>query len=297
MQTHIAAEIQHHVPHPVVAAVAVGAFERRGAFRVAPVGLYLRCEVENDDVAFFHPFKQLRIGILVPSLNHPYSLGVHALHGVGDDAAGLGEVDALGAAAFMEGVHAVVFGFAVELGQLVVIYRCNLVETRFGGYHERRAHKTVPYPFARYIQPQPLVGIVWHHARIARKNRFHAEGTHALHDAFLKVGAVGVPLFAVGASPAFEVVHQPPSLECRAGNEFIGLFIRIAQTAQCVAPHHVGACHGQRHVDAVKCHPVNLLFPAVPVPERHRVGVGAVVQIIPARFVGFMPFRFVGHGE
>ncbi len=61
--------------------------------------------------------------------------------------------------------------------------------------------------------------------------------------------------------------------------------------------HTHSVAHGsQRHVDAMQCHPVDFFLPSVPVPESHRIGEGAVVEVVAELEVGFMAFLLF-HGR
>ena len=150
--------------------------------------------------------------------------------------------------------------------------------------------KTVPQARVGDVHSQFLLGIVRQHARIAGQHGPYAILAHPLQDFLLQGHAILIPLVAVGTAPPLEVVHQPPGLESRTGNEGIGLVLGVAQFQQDIAPDGVGPHQGQRQVDAVQGHPVYLLFPARPVPESHAVGVGAVVQVIAVLQCRLVPF-------
>ena len=168
--------------------------------------------------------------------------------------------------------------------------RGDFLETRVGGQQESRPAIGTPIARVGHIEPQLLAGIVRHHACISRQHGLDVQFAHALHDFLLQRLALGIPVVGIGSAPAFQIVHQPPGLEARTGHKAVHLVLAAAQAGQHVAPHHVGPHRHQRQVDAVQGHPVDFALPAVPVPEGHRVGKGAVVQV-----VAILCLRFLVH--
>ena len=156
--------------------------------------------------------------------------------------------------------------------------------------------EAVPQARVGDVHAQFLLGIVRQHAGVARQHGTDAILAHPLQDFLLQGHAVLIPLVAVGAAPTFEVVHQPPGLESRTGNEGIGLVLGIAQFQQDIAPCRVSSHQSQRQVDAVQGHPVDFLLPACPVPESHAVGMGTVIQIIAVLQQGLVPL-LLSHGR
>ena len=154
------------------------------------------------------------------------------------------------------------------------------MEALVSGLQECRARVAVPTTTVGNVQAQLLAGIAWHHAAVARQDRVHAPFLHSLQDFFLQHLLLCIPRCGQRTAPTLKVVHLPPGQEGRTGYEFAHFLFRIAQTEQQVAPYALLAHYGQRQVHAVQCHPINLLLPSFPVPERHRIAESAVVEVV-----------------
>ena len=90
-----------------------------------------------------------------------------------------------------------------------------------------------------------------------------------------------VPALRLRAAPRRHVVHEEPPVVGSARDEGVHLVEGVAiVTHQHFAPHAFHARDSQRHVDAVQRHPVELLLPAFPAPEGHRVAVGAEIEVV-----------------
>ena len=119
-----------------------------------------------------------------------------------------------------------------------------------------------------------------HHAAIAWQYGVHAEAFHTGEDLFLQFLLTLVPGERQRSTPPFEVVHLPPGKEGRTGNKLTHLFLSISEFEKHVSPYALLTDDGQREVHPVERHPVDLLFPAFPVPEGHGVAEGTVVEVI-----------------
>ncbi len=108
----------------------------------------------------------------------------------------------------------------------------------------------------------------------------HPPAAHLLEYVLLQAAVAFKHGIGHRTAPSFKIVHKPPCLKSGTGHKLLGLGIGIAELQKHVAPHLTGAGDAQRHVDAMERHPVNLTLPTRLVPERHGVGVGAVVKII-----------------
>ena len=101
---------------------------------------------------------------------------------------------------------------------------------------------------------------------------------------------MGIPACRERSSPPLDVVHLEPGQVGRARNDGRHIFLGITQAKQEVPPHAFVADGREGQVHPVQRHPVQLPFPTVPVPESHRIGVGAVVEIVHEIHLGRMPF-------
>ena len=195
-----------------------------------------------------------------------------------------------GTSPFVERVHAVIIRLAVQAGQLLVIQTGDTFKVRVGRLQESRTVIAAPDARVGHIQPQFLLRVVRYHARVTRQYGMDAVLAHPLQDTFLKLFLMGIPTFRIRSSPSFQVVHQPPCLKSRPGNEIADFLFGIAQIQQDIPPDHICPDHRQGQVDAVQGHPVDFLFPAVPVPESHAIGEGAIIEVIPVGKRGFVAF-------
>ena len=116
---------------------------------------------------------------------------------------------------------------------------------------------------------------------VTRKSGQH--GTHiqrafTFHDALLQGGLILKPLLGQRAAPAIDVGHAVPrqvSGTCEIGAH---LLVGHAQFGPHVVPYRFLPRDCQRQVHAIERHPVDEAFPVSPLPERHRVAPGAVVE-------------------
>ena len=112
---------------------------------------------------------------------------------------------------------------------------------------------------------------MWNHTRIAWQTNVDAKLLHTLHYLLLQTLALLIPIVGIGSAPPLKVVHKPPSLKCRTCYKLIGLILRIAQLQQHITPNDICAYYVEAKINAVQSHPVEFLFPTLPVPERHRI--------------------------
>ena len=294
MEAHVGPEVLEQAEEPLVLAVALRTVPDAGS---AEHGTALREEVENEQVARLQGVGHLGTRVLRPSLHHPHGPWVGTLHGGHELAAGGGIVHRGIVGALVEGVHGIVVGASEEARQLLIVDVGYLVEPLVGGREVGRPLKTVPQAGIADVQREPLLGVVGHHAAIARQHGVHAQLPHAAEDLLLQLLLAGIPRLRQGTAPPLQVVHGPPGQEGGAGNEAAYLIVAIAQAQQHVAPDALLAHHGQRHVHAVEHHPVNFLLPARPVPEGHGIREGAVVEVVAQRQVGFVAFLLLHGGH
>ena len=197
----------------------------------------------------------------------------------------------------MEGVHRIIIGLAIETGQLVEIEFGNLRKARIGGQEVGRTLEPVPKSRISHIQMQTLFGIVRHHTAIARQYGMHAQLLHTGQYLFLEFLLTTVPGEWQRSTPPFEVVHLPPGKEGRPCDELPYLLFRIAEFQEHIAPHALLTDDGQGQIDTMQRHPVDLLLPALPVPEGHRIRECAVVEVVSQREVGLVTLLLTDDGE
>ena len=116
----------------------------------------------------------------------------------------------------------------------------------------------------------------------------HIELLHASQDLLLQFLLTLIPRKRQRSAPPFKIIHLPPSQESRTGNELTNLLFRIAQFQQHIAPDALLTDDGQRKIHAMQSHPVDFTFPTLPVPESHRIGERAIVEIVTQRQIGLV---------
>ena len=108
----------------------------------------------------------------------------------------------------------------------------------------------------------------------------HAQAAHALEYFVLKGNLVGVPFFRQRTVDVADVAHAHPR-QVRRTHEVTSDFVVGEPEA---FPHACSDClvshQRQRHVDAVQCHPIDFLFPSLPVPIGSGVAIGYHVEIV-----------------
>lgn len=132
MKSYVASEVFEQTEEPLV--LAIDAFfltcaeiflPRAGCIfpcaEIFEILATFRKEVENKQVAYLQIGYHLGSWILVPSLYHPDSMRIGSLHRTHQGFSCLAVIHRSIVAAFMEWVHGVVIGFAVESGQLLII--------------------------------------------------------------------------------------------------------------------------------------------------------------------------------
>ena len=238
-------------------------------------------EVEHDEFAFRHLRKHIILRLApLPKLYDPFRFAVGLEHRFADALVGRGHVDAARVGSFVEGVHAIVGRRAHHLREACVIFRRDFGKRLRVGVKNVRTQEAAPVSLV--VGRIAFLGnVVRHHASVARQNRFHAQFALAGQN-FLREGLLAlIPPCRVLAAPALQIVHAPPSLETRSGDEGVGLVVGISQILrEEFLPHHVETNDLQRHVDAVERHPVDFLLPALPSPGRHGIREGAIVEVV-----------------
>ena len=120
-----------------------------------------------------------------------------------------------------------------------------------------------------------------HEARETLIDRGHAEGFHAVDDAVLEGDLRLVPLGCRRAVESAHVAHAHPRQVGRAGEEHADLLVGEPHPAPYAGEDGLAGDRGQRHVEAVEGHPVDLSLPFVPAPEGRGVAESADVHIEP----------------
>ena len=115
-----------------------------------------------------------------------------------------------------------------------------------------------------------------------REHRKHAEAPHPRQDPVLETQLVFVPSRPQRPAPASEVAHPAPGQEGGAGEMGREVSRADPQLGPDTTPDLLLAGEGQREVDAIKRHPVNVSLPVRPLPPDEAVARGADILIIPA---------------
>ena len=108
----------------------------------------------------------------------------------------------------------------------------------------------------------------------------HVELFHTGKNLLLQFLLTIIPRERQGTTPPFKVVHLPPGKESRTSDKLAHLLLRIAELEQHVSPNALLADNGKWQIHPMECHPVDFLFPALPVPESHRIGERAVIEVV-----------------
>ena len=116
-------------------------------------------------------------------------------------------------------------------------------------------------------------------ARVALLYRLHAESKLALEYLLTESLVLLYPAHRDRSAVTLKVGHELPRLERGTRNERSRLSVGKAEVEQSVIPYGLRTGNGKRHVYAVQCHHIYLIFPTIPVPPCGAVRVSAVVHI------------------
>ena len=237
-------------------------------------------QIKHKQIARLHTIYHLRTGILCPALNHPYSLGIDAFHGLHHCLTGFGVVDGGIVVALVERIHRVIIGLAEKLGQFVEVEFGNLGKAGVSRQKIRRTLESVPKASISDIQSETRFGIMGNHTTIAWQYGMHAQLPHTGENLFLKLLLTTIPGKGQRTTPPFEIVHLPPGKEGRTSDELAYLFFSIAEFQEHIPPHTLLTHDSQRKIDAMQCHPIDFLLPTFPIPKSHRVRECAIIEVV-----------------
>src|SRR5476649_1694812 len=103
-------------------------------------------------------------------------------------------------------------------------------------------------------------------AREGGGNRCHLKFALASQNLLLEGGLTVDPALLQRAAMAVNVAHPMPRKKRGTGEIALDLGVRKAVSSPNLLPDSLLAVHGERHVDTVQGHPVDLFLPARPVP-------------------------------
>ena len=289
VKAHASAEVVQHVPHPRHALVL-----HRAGLR-AQVAL----QVEHERLALVREPGELRlVDAPLPLLHHPHGRRVMvehlALHGAVD----VDDVEAVwNHAALMERIDRVVVRHLAEHVLLSFVERvADLLEVvllagRLVGVGQIRLDHV------RAVETGPCAGRRGHRRRVlllevgrhltaeALDDRRDAVRLHAVVDPAAELDALLEPCGGQGASDRVQVLHVEPCVVSRPGQVFAHLVVAVAVLGERLAQHLLLSDDVEHEVHAVHRRPVEERLVIIPVPERHRVRVGAEVERVPVLVV------------
>jgi hypothetical protein len=108
----------------------------------------------------------------------------------------------------------------------------------------------------------------------------HAELGLALGDLHAERRLLLDPVRGERAGPAADVAHALPGEERRTGEPALNLGVGEADLEPELLPDNLLAGEGERQIDAVQRHPVDLALPARPVPPGAGIRDGAHVHVV-----------------
>ena len=190
----------------------------------------------------------------------------------------------------VDGIEMSVEAVAEYFGNLCIVVVAELFQAR-GVIDEIRPLEAAPcasvhdvgsLPFGHFCSIGIFQEILRNHPDIPGYDGLHAVFFHPCENLLGERFALCVPTFGLRASPSRHVVHEKPPVVGRAGDKLVDLVERRIAVVfgQYAFPDAFHARDDERHIDAVESHPVDFLLPAFPVPEGHRIAVGAEVQIV-----------------
>ncbi|EJX02131.1 hypothetical protein EVA_09763 [gut metagenome] len=225
----------------------------------------------------------------LPKLNDPAGIRMSGKHGLGYFLVSGRYVDTTGIGSLMEGVHTVIFRIAHDAVKHFIVTCCHFTKSFTVRVKDIRANKGAPFSLVVGLHPCFLGKVTRHHTAVTRQYRLHAKFTHTIANLFCQSSLPLIPPYGIGTAPSFHVVHSPPSLETRTSNKLVGFFVTVTIIfCKQFIPYSIESYDLQRQVNAMQGHPVNFLLPTFPSPYRHRIGKGAIVQIIAIIGIGLM---------
>ena len=189
---------------------------------------------------------------------------------------------------FIERIHSVNMIGAVELGLLFEKLFLDDSELRVHRAEESAAVlvcKSAPIAYAESVEflSAGLGQCSRYVTGKGRKYRLHTQRAFALQDAFLQLYLAVNPLLRKRTLPAVKVAHPLPRQMGRSHEELANLLIAHPVLTVNLLPDCLLTGDGKRHIDSVEGHPVDEALPLVPIPPRHSVAEGAVVEEEPLR--------------
>ena len=185
---------------------------------------------------------------------------------------------------FVEEVDAVIVVGAEGAGQLPQENGVDLGEHRVGRINRYDRGEAAPPFTADEAAPGIKPGERLRHVSAeAGQDRFHSPGPLPFEDASAEREMRSDPRRRQRPGVAVQIVHILPRQESRAGEEGENLLPAQTEVQERAQVNSLDPGDGQRHVDAVQRHEVDLAFPARPLPPDHRVAEGAVIQAGPQR--------------
>ena len=130
-----------------------------------------------------------------------------------------------------------------------------------------------------------ILKLLRHVASEGLKHRAHSKAALPLQNLLLELHLVVYPVLRKRAVIVVDVAHTVPRKMGRTGEIRAYFLVRKAVPAPDLLPHRLLAGVRQRHINAVEGHPVDEPFPILPLPPRHRVAEGAIVEEKPVLYI------------
>ena len=203
----------------------------------------------------------------LPLHYHPLRIGLGFRHSIINRPISLRVAISLHCTTFVKWIHAIVSTLAHYRPQRSIVVGCYVGKSGIGGIHDIWSH--IVAPCAAVIEGvHSCLGseIMGHHSRKARQNGLHAQFALTIKNILGKSHLALVPSIVLhaaptvdrGSTPAFQIVHSPPSSECRTCHKCLGLGIAVAIFSHTVllhseksTPHFFQSHYLQRHIYAV----------------------------------------------
>ena len=135
------------------------------------------------------------------------------------------------------------------------------------------------------------------HAVKSGQHRGNSKLPHAPVDFSRQCDAVLIPLFGKTLPESGEISHKKPGIVNRPGQILIHILLFHPKLQEGFPDHGFLPGQAQRQIYPAQSHQIQFLFPSLPIPERHGIRIGTIIQKISVLVRGMHDHFFKIYGK